>query len=153
MHAVVMENVEEFLAGTLEPVERRTIEAHLASCATCREELQQMEDVSLLFSSLSAHEMPEPAPGFYARVMQQVSEQRVAPSWMNLFALSPDSGRRLALACSVILVALGTFLVSNELRYSAGPMPDAVMAEQSQPAFDSAPASENMLVTLANYEH
>ena len=52
MHAVVMESLEEFLAGTLEPLERRAIEAHLGNCAACREELQGMEDLSLLFGSL-----------------------------------------------------------------------------------------------------
>ncbi len=52
MHAVVMESLEEFLAGTLEPMERRTVEAHLGNCAACREELQGMEDLSLLFGSL-----------------------------------------------------------------------------------------------------
>jgi predicted anti-sigma-YlaC factor YlaD len=71
MHAVVMESLEEFLAGTLEPVERRTIEAHLGSCAACREEFQGMEDLSLLFGTLQAKEPAEPAAGFYARVMQR----------------------------------------------------------------------------------
>jgi predicted anti-sigma-YlaC factor YlaD len=153
MHAVVMESLEEFLAGTLEPLERRSIEAHLGNCVACREELQGMEDLSLLFRSFRPQEEIEPSPGFYTRVMTQVAERNAAPSWSNFFALEPALGRRLVFSCLLVLVAMGTYLISNERGYSSGPMPDAVMAEQTQPSFDSAPASESMLVTLANYEH
>jgi anti-sigma factor RsiW len=153
MHAVVMESLEEFLAGTLEPLERRSVEAHLGNCAACREELRGMEDLSLLFGSLRPAEKIEPAAGFYARVMTRVAERDAAPSWSDFFALDPAWGRRLVYSCLVALIAMGTFLVSNERGYASGPMPDAVMAEQTQPSFDSAPAPESMLVTLANYEH
>jgi anti-sigma factor RsiW len=153
MHAVVVESLEEFLAGTLEPVERRAIEAHLGDCAACREELHGMEDLSLLFGSLRPKEEIEPSPAFYARVMTQIAERETAPSWSNFFALDPAWGSRLVFSCLLVLVAMGTYLVSSERAYSSGPMPDAVMAQQTQPSFDSAPAPESMLVTLANYEH
>lgn len=154
MHAVVMDSLEEFLAGTLEPSERTSIEAHLGSCAACREELQGMEDVSLLFDALRPQDEIEiePAPGFYARVAAQIAERNAAPSWNNFFALDPAWGRRLVFSCLLVLAAMGTYLVSNERGYFSGPMPDAVMAQQTQPSFDSAPASESMLVTLASYE-
>jgi Putative zinc-finger len=151
MHAVVMESLEEFLAGTLEPSERNSIEAHLGNCAACREELRGMEDLSLLFSSLRPQTAIEPAPGFYARVAAQIEERNAAPSWNNFFALDPAWGRRLVFSCLLVLAAMGTYLVSNERGYSSGPMPDAVMAQQTQPSFDSAPA-ESMLVKLASYE-
>jgi Putative zinc-finger len=151
MHAVVMESLEEFLAGTLEPSERSSIEAHLGNCAACREELRGMEDLSLLFSSLRPQDAIQPAPGFYARVAAQIEERNAAPSWNNFFALDPAWGRRLVFSCLLVLAAMGTYLVSNERGYSSGPMPDAVMAQQTQPSFDSAPA-ESMLVKLASYE-
>jgi anti-sigma factor RsiW len=153
MHAVVMDSLEEFLAGTLEPVERHAIEAHLGGCAACRDEVQAMEDVSLLFSSLRSKEAPEAAPGFYAGVMQQIVEPKTAPAWSAFFSLDPLWGRRLAFSCLLLIAAMGTFLVSNERSYASGPMPDAVMAQQNEPSFESAPAPESMLVTLANYEH
>lgn len=157
MHEVVMESLEEFLAGTLEPVERRAIEAHLGGCAACRNELQAMEDLNLLFGSLHAPESAQAefdaAPGFYLRVMNRISESNTAPAWSSWFPLDPVWGRRLVFSCLAALVAMGTYLVSNERSYASGPMPDAIMAEQTQPSFDSAPPSESMLVTLANYEH
>ncbi len=56
MHAVVMESLEDYLSGLLEPAESRSFEAHLADCPSCREELQGMQSVSLLFSSLRTPE-------------------------------------------------------------------------------------------------
>jgi anti-sigma factor RsiW len=153
MHAVVVESLEEFLAGTLEPVERRTIEAHLGGCAACRDELQAMEDMNLLFGSLRPREAVEPAPGFYARVKQQVEQPKAASGWSGFFALDPVWGRRLVFSCLLLLMAMGTYLVSSERNYTSEPMPDAVMAQQDTPTFDSAPAPDSMLVTLANYEH
>ena len=152
MHAVVMESLEEFLAGTLEPSERKSIEAHLGNCAACREELRGMEDLSLLFSSLRPQEAIEPPAGFYTRVAVQIAERNAAPSWNNFFALDPAWGRRLVFSCLLVLAAMGTYLVSSERGYFSGPMPDAVMAQQTEPSFDSAPAPESMLVTLASYE-
>ena len=148
-----MESLEEFLAGTLEPVERRAVEAHLGGCAVCREELQAMEDMSLLFGSLRSAEEIQPGPDFTVRVMHRASEQKAAPSWTSFFLFDPVWAQRMVLACAVLVVALGSYLVSNESRYASGPMPDDVMAQQTQPAFDSGPASDSMLVTLASYEH
>jgi anti-sigma factor RsiW len=157
MHAVVMESLEEFLAGTLEPAERRVIEAHLGNCVTCREELQGMEDLTLLFSSLRAPQAEKaaigPSPGFYGRVMQHVSENQSASAWGSFFAFDPVWGRRLVYSCLVLLIAMGSYLVQSERKYTSEPMPDAVMAQQTEPSFASAPAPDNMLVTLANYEH
>ncbi len=56
MHSVVVENLEEFLGGTLEPAERQAVEAHLSACGNCREEIHGMREVALLFGSFRAEE-------------------------------------------------------------------------------------------------
>jgi anti-sigma factor RsiW len=153
MHAVVMESLEEFLAGALKPAAQREIEAHLNACDACREEIRSMREVSQLFVSLRLEEPAVPAPGFYARVMQQVSERQAVPSVANAFGLGFAFGRRLIFASLLTLAVLGSYLVSRESGYAAGPSPEAVMAQQESPAFDSAPAQDNMLVTMTAYEH
>jgi anti-sigma factor RsiW len=154
MHAVLIESLEEYLSGTLEPVTQREIEAHLSACGTCREELRGMQDVSSLFGSLRSSEAFDPQPGFYARVMQQVGEQKsAAPSFASLFTLDFAFGRRLAFASLMTLAVLGSYLVSREAEYPGGPSPEAVMAQQESPGFEAAPAPDNMLVTLTAYEH
>jgi anti-sigma factor RsiW len=153
MHAVVLDSLEDYLAGALKPGDRREIEAHLNACDACREEVRGMQDVSQLFVSLRPEEIADPAPGFYARVMEQVSDRRAAPSMANMFGLSFAFGRRLIFASLLTLAVLGSYLVSRESGYAAGPSPEAVMAQQESPAFDSAPAQDNMLVTMTAYEH
>jgi anti-sigma factor RsiW len=146
-----MDSLEEYLSGTLEPAGRRTVEAHLSACNTCREEIREMQDVSLLFGSLRAEEALEASPGFFAGVMRMAEERRPKPSFASLFALDFAFGRRLVFASLLTLAVLGSYLVSREAEYT-GPSPEAVMAQQESPAFDSAPAPDNMLVTLTAYE-
>jgi anti-sigma factor RsiW len=158
MHAVVMESLEEYLSDGLGPVAQRDIEAHLSTCEMCREELASMREVSQLLASLAASSLEatgealEPAPGFYARVMGQVGGRKAVPSFAGFFALDFAFGRRLAFASLLTLAILGSYLVSNEAEYSTGLSPEAVMAQQDSPAFDSARAQDNMLVTLTTYE-
>jgi len=152
MHAVVMDSLEEYLASALEPATQREIEAHLSTCKMCREEIHSMQDVSQLFVSLRSDEVFDPSPGFYAGVCQQVGERRAAPTFAGLFAMDFAFGRRLVFLSLLTLAVLGSYLVSSEIEYQAGPSPAAVMAEQDSPTFESAPARDNMLVTLTAYE-
>ena len=153
MHSVVMDNIEEFLAGTLEPAEHQALAAHLSSCELCREEVRGMQSVSLLFGSLRTELAFKPAPGFYARVMQRAEETKPASFFAGIFALDTIFGRKLVFSSLLTLGVLGGYLVSRESSYMAGPTPDAIMAQQTQAAFNSAPAPESMLITLTNYEH
>ena len=154
MHAVVMESLEDYLAGTLKPADERRVEAHLGACLTCREEVAAMEDVSQMFGSLRPEEDPgAPSPGFHARVMALAGHAKTAPGISSLFGLDVVFARRLAFACLLTLAVLGSYLVSRESAYFNGPSPEAVMAQQGLPAFDSAPAHDNMLIALTAYEH
>ena len=152
MHAVVMDSLEEYLSGTLEPVVLRDIEAHLSTCEMCREEIQGMQDVSHLLVSLRSEVVYDPSPGFFAGVIEQVGERRSTPSFASLFSLDLAFGRRLVFASLMTLAILGGYLVTRESDSTMGPSPEAVMAQQDRPAFDSAPAPDNMLVTLTAYE-
>jgi anti-sigma factor RsiW len=157
MHAVVIENLEDYLAGALEPAEMRKIEAHLNACEDCREEMSGIQEVSQLFGSLRGpgpEVDPEwqPSAGFYAGIVHRVEEQTVRPSFAGLFSLDLLFGRRLVFASLVMLAVLGSYLVTRETGYSTGPSPDTIMAEQNSPSFDSAPAHDNMLVTMTAYE-
>src|SRR5579872_6021950 len=97
MHAVVMDSLEEYLTGTLEPVAQRKIEAHLSTCKMCREEIHSMQDVSQLFVSLRSEpeEVFTPSPGFYAGIRQQVANQRAVPGFSGLLGMDFTFGRRL----------------------------------------------------------
>jgi hypothetical protein len=143
------------LGGTLEPATLREIEAHLSACRTCREEIHGMRDVSQLFGSLRPEETGAwgIAPGFYAKVMGQVNQRKTVPTFASLFALDAVLGRRLVFASLLTLAVLGGYLVSHETDHPVGPSPEAILAQQNAPAFETARAEDNMLVTLTAYEH
>jgi len=152
MHGVVMESLEEYLSGTLKPAALRDIEAHLSDCEMCRREVAGMREVSQWFGAFRADEAPTPAAGFYARVMREVGHRQAVPSFAGFFALDFAFGRRLVFASLLTLAALGSYLVSYESDYPTGLSPEAVMAQQESPAYDSAGAQENMLATMKTYE-
>jgi len=147
-----MSSFEEYLSGALEPAAQREIEAHLTTCSMCCEEIRSMQDVSLLFVSLRPERTLDPSPGFYAGVMRRVGERRAAPSFAGFFASDFAFGRRVAFASLLTLAILGSYLVTREIEAPGGPSPEAVMAQQNAPSFDSAPGHDNMLVTLTAYE-
>jgi len=151
MHAVVMDSLEEYLSGTLEPADQRTVDAHLSACKPCREELCSMQDVSQWFVSLKSEAELEPSPIFYAAVMRQV-DARKRPTFSSLFALDLAFGRNLVFASLLTLAVLGSYLVSRESGDPMGPSPSAVMAQENASAFDSAPGHNSMLVTLTACE-
>lgn len=152
MHAVVMQSLEEYLAGALEPAACRKIESHLDDCESCREEIGSMREVSQWFGSLRVEEPVAPPPVFFARVMAQVDRQNAVLPITNIFSFGFAFGRRLIFASLLTLAVLGTYLVSRETSYPSGPSPEAILAQQEAPAFDSAPPQDNMLVTLTAYD-
>jgi predicted anti-sigma-YlaC factor YlaD len=152
MHAVIKESLEEYLAGALEPVDQRRVEAHLSGCEICRQAVRKFADVSSLFGVLRSEEPVSPPLGFYSQVLRRVEERKAAPSFTSLFALDLAFGRRLVFSSLMTLAVLGCYLATRESTYPAGPSPDAVMAEQTLPAFETAPGHDSMLVTLAVYE-
>src|SRR5262245_57267560 len=114
MHPVVLDSLEEFLSGALEPVKRRQVDAHLLACASCLEEIRSMQEVSQLFGSLRSEEVFEPSPGFLNGVMEQVRSQKALPSFSGLFSLDFAFARRLVFASLMTLAVLGGYLVSHE---------------------------------------
>ena len=151
MHAVVMESLEEYLSGVLEPAECRRIETHLNDCRSCRAELDGMAEVSSLFGALRGQEC-EPTPGFYARVADRIEAENAAPSLAGLFAFDLVFARRLAFSCMLTLAVLGSFLVSREIGYRGSFTPESVLAQDTTAASSSALAQDNMLLTLTAYE-
>jgi len=152
MHAVVMDELEGYVAGTLEPAVQREIDAHLSVCRVCRDEIRSMQEISQLFTSLKSDEAIEPSLGFYADVVRNIGERETAPSLGGLLALNFAFGRRLVFASLLTLAVVGSFLVVRESGYRNGPLPETVMAQQNSPAFDTASAQDAMLVTLTAYE-
>jgi len=152
MHAAELDRLEEYLSGSLEPAALDKIEAHLKTCEACRQEVESMQELSRCLAALRPQKAPDPAPDFYARVMERVGRQTAALTFSNWFNWQFEFGRRLAFAALVTFAILGSYLIMHENASPSGPSPEAVMAEQESPAFESGLAPDNMLVTLTAYE-
>jgi anti-sigma factor RsiW len=152
MHAAEKDRLEEYLSGSLEPAALDKLEAHLKTCEACRQEVEAMQEFSQCMAALWPAKVPEPAPDFYARVMQRIGRQSAALTISNLFNWQFAFARRLAFAALVTFAILGSYLIMHENAYPSGLSPEAVMAQQESPAFESGPAPDNMLVTLTAYE-
>ena len=144
MHQVILDRLEEYLSGS--PASRE-FKAHLESCDDCRVEVREMLALSGALTVLRAPEPLAPAPGFYARVAGRVDAARPRSAW-GFFWLDPAFGRRVAFASLMTLAILGSYLITRETDFSAGPPDAEVIMAQHQPGSNP----DVMLATLASYE-
>lgn len=111
MHEPVRSQLEDILQGRLGSGQRDAVAAHLAACVECAAELGQMRMQAGLVRELRVTEEPEPAAGFYARVMRRVEAQG-RPSFWNLL-LDPVFGRRLVYAAGSLFLLMASFLLAT----------------------------------------
>ena len=121
MHAILSENLENYLDGRLSRADRTSLEAHLGACGSCREALEEARQGSVLVKALFAGEdfgsAPQPAPGFYVQVRGRIEEAKAASRWWILH----PAFRQVAFA-SVMFVALvgGYFLTLHATELASG---------------------------------
>lgn len=129
MHILLRENLEGYLSGKLGPAVRQELETHLAACPGCREEWEILRSSAEDVRALRPPEGMDldPAPGFYARVMERIDAEREVPFWAML--LDPAFGRRVAFACLMMLALLGAYVAAfDQTDYSYQHMPEAILA-------------------------
>jgi anti-sigma factor RsiW len=152
MHGLIRDRLEDYLGapGRKLPLE---IEQHLRNCEECREELSWMQEQSRLLRSLAASREFDPAPGFYARVVNRAEAQQGGSVWTAF--LDPVFGRRLsavALAMVMLIVSLMVFAERSRQpeRFAAA---DAMVVNEERPplGIDRDRDRETVFVTLATY--
>jgi predicted anti-sigma-YlaC factor YlaD len=114
MHRFIRDRLEDLLAVKGNARTDRQLSTHLSSCAECSSELSSMQTQAELLATLRAPEEMDPAPGFYARVLQRI-EERAKESMWGAFIYSPFA-KRLTYASLTVAVMLGTYVVTQEAR-------------------------------------
>lgn len=109
MHGLIRERLEELLGST--PLQSE-IKQHLSSCPECAAELEAMREQAGTLKTFRVSEDLEPAPGFYARVIQRIEEGRVYSIW-TVF-IDGSFGKWLAYGSLAVALALGTWVVNTE---------------------------------------
>jgi hypothetical protein len=153
MHRPIEDNLEVFLSGA-GPENLTEFHSHLSECAECREEVGRLEEHSTILRSLRVEDDIEPAPGFYARVMERVAAQRNAGVWSAF--LDPVFSRRLAYAMLALLILLGVSMMSTDPLMELHPTsPEVLLTEEVlEPPVgqDEVQDRDQVLVTLATYD-
>lgn len=114
MHGSIRGHLEDLLAAEGSAARDQGLVNHLSSCNECSSELTAMKEQAQALLALRAPEDVEPAPGFYARVMQRIEERAKESIWAG-FIYSPIT-KRLTFASLALALLLGSFMIEQETR-------------------------------------
>ena len=153
MHKPTMEGLEAYLAGRTADPAVQALESHIVSCTECRVMVGGMREQAGMVRTLRPGQELDPAPGFYARVMDRIEAQAAGSFWAVF--LEPFFARRFMYASLALMMVMfvAAATVNSELDvHSAVPLEMA--AEVTLP--DSMPAGgqnerEVVFVNLASF--
>jgi anti-sigma factor RsiW len=140
LHQRVWDLLPWYANGTLPDSERRTVEAHLAECPRCREEIVACQHLE---EAIRQTEQTAPAahPARLARLMERIDDEERRP-WQGFAALlraTPLLARGAMVAQLVVLVALTGLLVrgscssASAARSSPAPPPSGCTPSRCPP--------------------
>ncbi len=104
----VQELLPLYAAGTLDPAQRRQVEAHLAACAECREELSLWQSIGAAVTA-EDRALPAPPAALVDRALARTHRRRsniLLRAWALLRAQAPLVRREIWLT-SALVMALG----------------------------------------------
>jgi hypothetical protein len=115
-----------------------------------------MERQASLLRAFRLSEAVEPAPGFYARVVQRIEAQPKPSLWALL--LDPGFGRKLVYASLTAVVLLSTYLISTDsaqIVAESEPVAEVMLADQNSDVplgQDQQRDRDAILVSLTTYK-
>ena len=155
MHGSTRDRLEELMARGVRQNSSGQ-DRHLQACPECSSELHEMQNQAQWMRYLRAPEELEPAPGFYARVLQRIEERARRSIWYGL-VYSPV-GKRLAYASLSLALALGLYIIAEEQtgHHPVLAQPVVAASQTADPEVfgaAGAPAEQRdaVLVNLASY--
>jgi len=154
MHGLIRERLEEHLRPAARKEVPPEFEQHLRVCDECRGELSWMQEQARLLRGLAPDQAYDPAPGFYARVLEQIEARQNLSIW-SVF-LEPAFGRRIVATSLALACLLGGYLAFTETA-NTPPAANAaaiIAVEEHPPGLgaDRQRDRDTMLVTLATYQ-
>ena len=118
-HAEMQDALGAYADGELDAARRSALDAHLASCAECRSELEALRELD---SAIHSQPVPDPGPQYWSRFAERVAahtESQAAPEGVRFYErltgwLFPHE--RFAWARAATALAACTLLVTLGLR-------------------------------------
>ncbi len=152
MHGLIRDRLEDYLGGAPGRKFPLEVERHLQHCEECREEVSWMQEQSKLLRSLAPSREIDPAPGFYARVLNRIETQQTTSVWSAF--LDPIFGRSLSAAALAMVLLVFGFLAYSEPGTKPGvSAAEAMVSTDAHPplGIDRDRDRETVFVTLATY--
>ena len=135
MNKFLRDHLECYLAGQLgEPV-RKEFEKRLADSPQVQQEIEKISCMSKLFGSFAMPARPGlgPSPGFHARVLRQIEQER-QPSFWEL-CLRPPVFRGVAFAsCAWLVLLFSAHMYQASAQPSVEHIAEAILAEPPESA-------------------
>lgn len=131
MDPYLKDRMEEYLAGDLAGDDLARFERELEQDADAADLVLRFSETSSLFDAIRVESDDSPAltAGFYARVNQQIEEEKSEPFWAVF--TQPFMMRRLAFASLMWLFALGALtLFSDQSTQHSTQLADMILKEQ-----------------------
>lgn len=154
MHGLIRDRLEEYLGGAPGRKLPLEVERHLQHCEECREEVSWMQEQSTLLRSLAPSREIDPAPGFYARVLNRIEKQETGSVWSAF--LDPVFGRSLSAAALAMVLLVFGFLAYSQpgIQRQDASAAEAMVSPDAHPplGIDRDRDRETVFVTLATYK-
>ena len=153
MHQPIREYLEAYLRDPRDQAIPREFHTHLKACGSCAGAVETLGTHARLLRTMQDSMQAEPRPGFYARVLTRIDQERMPDTFWSPF-LIPAFGRRLAIGCAALVVALGTYLVSTEPGDGGAPASLAATRQHTFQTTDGAVRPQDrdaVLVNLASF--
>jgi anti-sigma factor RsiW len=130
--------IDDFIDGTLPPVEARAFEAHLAACSDCRGVIDDLRSITRTARVLERHAVP---PAVWDRITQSLAAERpgAAPAAPRRFTPGLAGWRPLAAAAALSLVVGGVSWLGWRL---------VAVTEVDQAASGAAPANPALMQSV-----
>ena len=114
-----------YLDGKLSSQERALVEAHLAQCSACAEQMEGFRQVS---QSLEIWQAPAASPWFEARLRQKVAEE-AAPRGLFGWLLAPLTSFPVSATVGVAVLLLLAVLLISSGGIRRSPAPDLIVSD------------------------
>lgn len=111
MKKLIVDQLEKYLSGELSGDALKQFEAELERESDAREQVGVFRTQGDLLRTLRADEQMDPAPGFYARVMDRIESQTAGSFWAIFF--EPWFAKKLAYASLALLVVLSSAAINS----------------------------------------
>jgi len=147
MHGLVRNRLEDLLAATQSIAGPEDHADHIGSCSECASELEVFKMHGQMLKMLRAPDEMEPAPGFYARVLQRIEERAKESIWASLL-YSPISSRIAYVSLTLALVA-GSYVIASETR--DGHLGNRIVAQAHYDAPVTGSVAEQRDAVLENF--